>query len=115
MKRIVSIPNVGNVAFPDHMSDADVSAASQNLHGQGQKAGLEKVLQALVRTEGGGSQAYKKVGDVAQVLEQTPALLQLAIAGLDASSQAATTGGQQETQIQPQQDQSQSSETEKVP
>jgi hypothetical protein len=30
--RVVSINNVGNVAFPDHMSDEDVSAAAAKLH-----------------------------------------------------------------------------------
>lgn len=34
MKRIVKIQNVGNVAFPDHMTDAEVSQAADRLHGQ---------------------------------------------------------------------------------
>jgi hypothetical protein len=34
MKRIVKIQNVGNVAFPDHMTDAEVSQAAGKLHAQ---------------------------------------------------------------------------------
>jgi hypothetical protein len=32
MKRIVKIQNVGNVAFPDHMTEAEVSQAAGRLH-----------------------------------------------------------------------------------
>jgi hypothetical protein len=32
MKRIVKIQNVGNVAFPDHMTDSEVSQAARKLH-----------------------------------------------------------------------------------
>ena len=32
MKRVVAIPNVVVVAFPDHMSDEDVAKATANLH-----------------------------------------------------------------------------------
>ena len=34
MKRIVKIQNVGNVAFPDYMTDAEVSQAAGKLHAQ---------------------------------------------------------------------------------
>jgi hypothetical protein len=32
MKRIIQIQNVGNVAFPDHMTDAEVRQAAGKLH-----------------------------------------------------------------------------------
>ena len=32
MKRIIQIQNVGNVAFPDHMTDAEVRQAAGRLH-----------------------------------------------------------------------------------
>jgi hypothetical protein len=34
MKRIVKIHSVGNVAFPDHMTDAEVNEAAGKLHAQ---------------------------------------------------------------------------------
>ena len=34
MKRILKIQNMGNVAFPDHMTDAEVSQAAGKLHAQ---------------------------------------------------------------------------------
>lgn len=34
MKRIIRIENLGNVAFPDHMSDAEVHQAAGKLHAQ---------------------------------------------------------------------------------
>jgi hypothetical protein len=37
MKRIIQIQNVGNVAFPDHMSDAEVRQAAGKLHSQANK------------------------------------------------------------------------------
>ena len=90
MKRIVEIPRVGNVAFPDHMSDAEVSSASKRLHDRASpQLGIEDVLQALIKTEKGpSSKAHQKMAEVAQLLEQNPALLQLAIAGLQASSRS---------------------------
>ena len=115
MKRIVHIPNMGHVAFPDHMSDQDVSGAAQRLHQQANPKGIEDVIQALVKTEQGpSSKTHEKMAMVAQTLEQNPALLQLAIAGLGASQNQPATGNapaqpaqqeppqqQQETQQEP--------------
>jgi hypothetical protein len=115
MKRIAQIPNLGNVAFPDHMSDQDVSAATQHLHAQANPKGIEDVIQALVKTEKGpSSKTHEKMASVAQVLEQTPALLQLAIAGLSSGNQPATGSGSQqpESQAQPQQPQAQTAQQE---
>lgn len=105
MKRIVTIPNMGHVAFPDHMSDQEVHAASQRLHRQANPKGIEDVIQALVKTEQGpSSKTHEKMAMVAQTLEQNPALLHLAIAGLDAGAPSApqTAASQQ---AQPQQTQ----------
>lgn len=107
MKRIVPIQGVGHVAFPDHMSDQEVSGAAQKLHQQANPKGIEDVIQALVKTEQGpSSKTHEKMAAVAQTLEQNPALLQLAIAGLGASqNQPATLGApaQQGQQQPPQQ------------
>lgn len=34
MKRIIKIQNLGNVAFPDHMTDVEVRQAAGKLHAQ---------------------------------------------------------------------------------
>lgn len=93
MKRIIPIQGVGHVAFPDHMSDQEVQSASQRLHQQANPKGIEDVIQALVKTEQGpSSKTHEKMAMVAQTLEQSPALLQLAIAGLGASQSQPATG-----------------------
>lgn len=104
MKRIIPISGVGHVAFPDNMSDQDVQSAAQKLHQQANPKGIEDVIQALVKQEPGpSSKTHEKMAMVAQTLEQHPALLQLAIAGLDGSamSQSPTESAGQSTQGQP--------------
>lgn len=84
--KIVPINGVGKVAFPDNIQDGEMQAAAQKASAQ-RPIGLHEVLQHLVGREpkGGNSESYAKMTDVAKVLEQTPALLQLAIAGLRSS------------------------------
>lgn len=106
MKRIVPIQNMGHVAFPDHMSDDEVKSAAQRLHQQANPKGIEDVIQALVKTEQGpSSKTHEKMAAVAQTLEQNPALLQLAIAGLGggvpATNQPATESAAPQAQEQP--------------
>lgn len=92
--KVIPIQGVGKVAFPHGMKDEDIQAATQKMQSQ-RPVGLHEVLQHLVAQEPkkGNSESYAKMSDVAKVLEQTPALLQLASAGLQASSQIETSSG----------------------
>ena len=46
MNRIVAIPNVGNVAFPDHMTDAEVAQAAAKLHAQANRPASQPAKKA---------------------------------------------------------------------
>ena len=115
MKRIVDIPQVGKVAFPDHMSDEQVQQAAADLHQksaptQQPQADLPGVLNLLMQQMGGPSaKTHQKMAEIAKVLEGNPALAQLAIAGLSAqgasqpSTQVAEPNNPQSQQGQEQQ------------
>ena len=95
--RVVKIQNVGNVAFPDSMSDGDMDKASGALHTQANpsptaspKLGLTDVMEAIANNrpkEQAGqptSDHLKALAATAKVLEDNPTLARLAIAGLQA-------------------------------
>lgn len=92
--KIVQIENVGNVGFPDSMSDEQIGKAAGEVHAKAnlqqprrivpQTLGISHVVEFLASREQGeiASEHLKKLSGVAKLLEEHPALAQLAIAGL---------------------------------
>ena len=88
--RIVKIQNVGNVAFPDSMTDEDMNQAAGQLHEQANPvqspaAQLSSVMEYVAghrNAEQSTSEHLKSLAQIARVLEENPALAKLAIAGL---------------------------------
>jgi hypothetical protein len=100
--KVVRIENVGNVRFPDAMSEDDVNKASGKLHAQANpqassgtpaqahKFDLTSVMEFVASNrpkEQAGqttSDHLKALAATAKVLEENPTLARLAIAGLQA-------------------------------
>lgn len=51
MKRIVKIQNVGNVAFPEHMSDAEIAQAAAKLHARASRTARGSVTRPNIEKE----------------------------------------------------------------
>jgi hypothetical protein len=98
MKRIVRIQNVGNVGFPDSMTDEEVSDAAGKLHAQANPAQTSNAAQSTSssvieflarnrRADQSTSEHLKALAGIARALEENPTLARLAIVGLQALSQ----------------------------
>lgn len=93
--RVVSIQNVGNVAFPDSMTEEEINQAAGKLHEQqnpvqtpAAQFDLGSVMEFLAvhkKTEHSTSEHLKSLAQIAKVLEENPALAKLAIAGMQTS------------------------------
>lgn len=101
MPKVVQVPKVGNIQFPDEMPDDQVAQASGDAH---TKALLEGVMKFMeddpAFQEVGVSEKHKALAGIAQTLEQFPRLAQAVDAGMSqvTSSPNATVPGRQGTQ-----------------
>jgi hypothetical protein len=87
MAKVIQIPKVGNIQFPDNMNDSDIQQAAGELHDRAAQKEIEVLLQFLSRAVSGTpSDRFKKLSGIAQILEQNPVMVELAIAGLRAIS-----------------------------
>jgi hypothetical protein len=86
MARVVAIPKVGAVQFPDSMSDQDVQNASQAVHEDASRKEIAAIIHYVAdRTQSTKVSEHLKVAHtIATVLETFPALADLAGAGLKA-------------------------------
>ncbi len=82
MPKVISIPRVGNVQFPDEMGDQDIAQASGEVH---DKAVLADVLRFAAQDPSfqgmKDSEVHKQIGSIAAVLEKFPRLIHALDAG----------------------------------
>jgi hypothetical protein len=76
MKRIVKIQNVGHVAFPDHLTDDEVSQAAGKLHAQAnQKQWEPDEDDPVVRVQtSDGRHWHVHLDDLAKLKQRDPKL-----------------------------------------
>jgi hypothetical protein len=84
MPKIIQIPKVGAVQFPDEMSDHDITQASDELHNKALADAVSKFMEAdptiqALKT----SDKHKALASIADLLEKHPLLAQAVDAGIE--------------------------------
>jgi hypothetical protein len=75
MPKIVHIPKIGHVEFPDEMKDEDISAAASKLHGDARNAGISKFMESDPAITGlSHAQKLKELSTIAALHEKYPRL-----------------------------------------
>lgn len=75
MSKIVHIPKVGHIAFPDEMEDGAIGKAAQQLHADARNAGISKFMEDDPAIQGLSHAAkLKELSTIAAMHEKYPRL-----------------------------------------
>lgn len=106
MSKLIHIPKVGHVEFPDGMDDKEIAEHASNAHTNARAEGITKFMQADPALQGlPHSQRLKELSVIASMMEKYPRLADAVDKGIEATSQASeqTTSSPSTTQTQQQQ------------
>jgi hypothetical protein len=83
MAKVIAIPRVGNISFPDEISDQEIAAAASEAHGKAMLSAVMRFVQADQSFRKlPASEAYKQLAAVAGILEKYPRLIRAIDAGM---------------------------------
>jgi hypothetical protein len=95
MAKVIHIPRVGNISFPDEMNDNAIANAASEAHGEASLVAVMNFVQgdpAFRKMK--PSEAYKNLQAVAEILEKYPSLVRAIDVGMTkVSSPSARTSG----------------------
>ncbi len=89
MSKIVHIPKIGHVEFPDEMDDGAITQAAGDLHSNARNEGISKFMGEDPAVKGlPHSQKLKEMSTIAGLMEKYPRLADAVDKGIDTISQA---------------------------
>jgi hypothetical protein len=75
MSKIVHIPKVGHISFPDEMKDEEISKAASKLHSDARSAGISKFMENDPAHQGmSHAEKLKALSTIAALHEKYPRL-----------------------------------------
>ena len=92
MPKVVTVPKIGDVAFPDGMSDQEIAQAAGGAHDNALTAGVSKFMESDPAIQGlKTSEKQKALSSISQLLEKYPRLAEAVDKGMSQVSAPAAT------------------------
>lgn len=83
MSKLVHIPKIGHVEFPDEMEDKEIAEHATNLHADARNAGISKFMGSDPALQGlTHSQRLKELSTIAALHEKYPRLAEAVDKGM---------------------------------
>lgn len=112
MSKLIHIPKVGHVEFPDGMDDKEIAEHASNAHTNARAEGITKFMQADPAIQGlPHSQRLKELSAIATLMEKYPRLADAVDKGIEAISQTGEQSNESPSQTAPDQQQEQSAQS----
>lgn len=86
MAKLIEIPKIGHVEFPDEMEDVDIAKHAGRLHADARNAGISKFMESDPALQGlTHSQKLKELATIAAMHEKYPRLADAVDRGMGSS------------------------------
>lgn len=87
MSKLIHIPKIGHVEFPDEMDDKEIAEHASNAHTNARAEGITQFMQADPALKGlPHSQRLKELSAIATLMEKYPRLADAADKGIEAAT-----------------------------